>query len=81
MPGAGCPSIRRATLGGVNDTARKGPTMSVTTRDLVLGAAALLVFPAAVNLTSVASSGDGRELDDPLFQRGGQRSASETAQK
>lgn len=55
--------------------------MSITTRDLALGAAALLVFPVAVNLTAVASSGDGRPLDDPLFQRGGQSSTVETAQK
>jgi hypothetical protein len=55
--------------------------MSVTTRDLVLGATVLLVFPAAIGLTSAASSGDGRPLDDPLFQRGGQGVPVQTAQK
>lgn len=55
--------------------------MSMTTRDIALGAAALLVFPAAVNVTALASSGDGRQLDDPLFQRGGQTSTVETARK
>lgn len=53
--------------------------MSVTTRDLALGATALLVFPIAVSLTSVASSGDGRDLDDPIFQRGGQQAPAQTA--
>lgn len=53
--------------------------MSVTARDLALGAAALLAFPLAVNVTALASSGDGRELGDPLFQRGGQESPVETA--
>ena len=53
--------------------------MSVTARDVVLGAAALLAFPLAVNVTALASSGDGRELGDPLFQRGGQESPVETA--
>ncbi len=55
--------------------------MSLTTRDIALGAAALLVFPVAVNLTAVASSGEGRQLDDPLFQRGGRTSTVETAHK
>jgi len=55
--------------------------MSVMTRDIALGIAALLVFPAAVNLTSLASSGEGRELHDPLFQRGGQETHPQTAQK
>lgn len=55
--------------------------MSVTTRDLVLGATALLAFPVAVSLTSVASSGDGRDLDDPLFHRGGQEAPAQTARK
>jgi hypothetical protein len=55
--------------------------MSVTTRDLVLGATALLVFPAAVGLTSAASSGDGRPLDDPLFHRGGQEAPAQTAKE
>lgn len=55
--------------------------MSVTARDIVLGAAALLAFPLAVSLTSVASSGDGRDLDDPLFHRGGHEVPAETARK
>ena len=55
--------------------------MSVTTRDLVLGATALLVFPVAVNLTAVASSGDGRQLDDPLFHRGDHETPAQTAQR
>lgn len=46
-------------------------TTSRRARDLALAAAALLVFPAAVNLTALAADGDGRSLDDPLFDRGG----------
>ena len=44
--------------------------MSFTARDLALGAATLLAFPLCINLTDAASSGDGRELDRPLFERG-----------
>ena len=55
--------------------------MSVTKRDLALGAAAVLVFPTALNLTAALSSGEGRDLGDPLFQRGGHSSTIETAQK
>ena len=55
--------------------------MPVTARDLVLGTAALLAFPLAVNLTALASSGDGRELGDPLFHRGERDTPVETARK
>ena len=55
--------------------------MSVTARDLVLHGAALLVFPLAVGLTGLASSGEGRSLDDPLFHRGGQPAPVESAGK
>ena len=55
--------------------------MSVTTRDIVLGATALLVFPVAVNMTAVASSGDGRQLEDPLFHRGDHDTPVPTARK
>lgn len=55
--------------------------MSVTARDLVLYGTALLVFPLAVSLTGLASSGDGRPLDNPLFHRGGQPAPVESAGK
>ena len=45
--------------------------MNVTTRELVVGGLALLAFPLLVNVTAVAADGDGRPLDDPLFERGG----------
>ena len=45
--------------------------MKLTTRDLVIGALAVLVFPLGVQLTSLAADGDGRPIDDPLWHRGG----------
>lgn len=46
--------------------------MSVKARDLAFGVTAMLAFPVVMNLTAITSSGDGRSLDDPLFQRGGE---------
>ena len=40
-------------------------------KDTVLGVAALLVFPVAINLTAWNADGEGRSLDDPLWHRGG----------
>lgn len=54
--------------------------MSPTARDVVLGVTAILAFPLAINLTAVSSSGDGRSLDDPIFQRGEEPSLT-TARK
>jgi hypothetical protein len=45
--------------------------MSLSVRDIALVAVAVLVFPVAINLTSLASSDGVPDRTTPIFQRGG----------
>ena len=40
-------------------------------KDVALGAAVLLAFPLTLQLTAWGSSGEGRPVHDPLWDRGG----------
>ena len=43
----------------------------MSVKDVTLAAAALLAFPLTLHLTAWGSSGEGRPVHDPLWQRGG----------
>jgi len=45
--------------------------MSLSVRDIAFYLTALLAFPLAMTLTSVAASDDSPERTTPLFHRGG----------
>ena len=45
--------------------------MSLSVRDITLVAVGLLVFPAALNLTGLASSDGVPDRQTPIFHRGG----------
>jgi hypothetical protein len=45
--------------------------MSLTARDIAFGLTAFLAFPAAINLTALASSDGTPDRPTPIFDRGG----------